>query len=76
MSTEYGKFIKKSTNIRTWINDLGVVSKASEDIKMSIAALGVADYSKALDGLSLSQAKLLFTIIFYRPSIWNTTITV
>lgn len=39
-----------------------MVTKATEGINMSIMAVGAADYSKAIDGLSLSQAKLLLSM--------------
>lgn len=39
-----------------------MVSKATEGINMSMMAVGAADYSKAIDGLSLSQAKLLLNM--------------
>lgn len=47
---------------KTWLNDLSMVTKATEGINMSIMAVGAADYSKAIDGLSLSQAKLLLSM--------------
>ena len=47
---------------KTWLNDLSMVTKATEGINMSIMAVGAADYSKAIDGLSLSQAKLLLNM--------------
>lgn len=47
---------------KTWLNDLSMVSKATEGINMSMMAVGTADYSKAIDGLSLSQAKLLLNM--------------
>ena len=39
-----------------------MVTKATEGINMSMMAVGAADYSKAIDGLSLSQAKLLLSM--------------
>lgn len=39
-----------------------MVSKATEGINMSMMTVGAADYSKAIDGLSLSQAKLLLNM--------------
>ena len=53
---------KNSTIFKTWLNDLSIVTKATEGINMSIMAVGAADYSKAIDGLSLSQAKLLLNM--------------
>lgn len=47
---------------KTWLSDLSMVTKATEGINMSIMAVGAADYSKAIDGLSLSQAKLLLNM--------------
>ena len=35
---------------------------ATEGINMSMMAVGAADYAKAIDGLSLSQAKLLLSL--------------
>ena len=47
---------------KTWLNDLSMVTKATEGINISMMAIGSADYSKAIDGLSLSQAKLLLNM--------------
>ena len=55
-------YLQYSTNIKTWLNDLGMVSKATEGINMSIMAVGAADYAKAIDGLTLSQAQLLLSL--------------
>lgn len=60
MSTKYENFIK-STNIKTWIDGLRTVSGAVRAADMSVATIGAVDYTRALDGLSLKQAKLLLT---------------
>lgn len=39
-----------------------MVSNAAKEIDMSVLAIGAADYEKAIEGLSLSQAKLLLTM--------------
>lgn len=60
MSTKYVKLIK-STNFKTWIDDIRNVSGVIRAADMSVATIGAVDYTKALDGLSLKQAQLMLT---------------
>ena len=53
---------KNSMIFKTWLNNLSMVTKAIEGINMSIITVGGADYLTAIDGLSLSQAKLLLNM--------------
>lgn len=57
----YPQQYKNSTNIKTWINDLRLVSSAIRAADMQVATIGAVDYATALDGLSLKQAQLMLT---------------